>query len=470
MKNQLIALMFVCCLGLLNGQNLKPEMLFPDTMRSLNDTVYFTSPEWDDVMKFSFINNDSIDWGTYGYKGVYFEVWTDQDTLTIPHVNHPYEQIIRIPVASAKDTTTILLSFQSTSNGDFSNAYITKNQNKSTVEIPEVYELANIILYLSDCSKNTFNHPNTAYAKRVLEHFAPVKNHPLIKILNKKCLNNAFATYYGFRENSICFSIEDDHLEYNTEYKDVFSDDAFMDGGNFRNMLYLVHDFMDQSNFRSFFKTNQAYYDQLVKRQRELLPLKKMWTWLEGKFPQKMDSYKIVFSPLIGGSHSTQRFTRGYFTHPDFQECVMFINSTESIDSNSQYSEKIKEGLMSGIVFTEIDHNYVNPTSGENYPLVKELMSDKDFWATKQAQQNYPNEYAIFNEYMTHSVFCFYVTENYDSKTAEEIVKKRVQLMERRGYPKFKDFNTILLEFMKGNSKTIYDSYADLIQEMKQIR
>lgn len=470
MKTKFITLLIMFSLGLLNGQNLEPEMLYPDTLRSINDTVYFTSPQWEDVEKLCFTDGETINWGTYGYKGVYFNVWTDMDTLTIPHVNHPYQQFIRIPLASQKDTTSMVLRFEATWNANFTNKYIDQNKEKYNIELPEVYELANIILYLSDCSEKTYNHPNTDYANKVLNHFEKYRDHPLIKILNKKCSTNEFSTYYGFRENSVCFSFIDDQLEYDTPYKHVFMDETYMPGGHFRNMLYLVQDFSTKSKFRSFYNANLEYYNNLINRQKGLLPLKQMWSWIEGEFPQRMDAYKVIFSPLIGGSHSTQRFTRGYFENPEFQECVMFINSTESIDANSKYSEKLKEGLMSGIVFTEIDHNYVNPTSKENYNLVKELISDKDFWATTEAQQNYPNEYAIFNEYMTHSVFCLYVAENYESKTAEEVIRKRIKLMERRGYPKFEEFNTILMNFMKENPRSVYDSYADLIKEMKQIR
>ena len=80
------------------AQNLESEVQYPDTLFSNNDTVYFTSPKWNEVKALSFFQNDSINWGTYGYRGVSFTVWTDQDTVRIPHVNHPYEQHITIPL------------------------------------------------------------------------------------------------------------------------------------------------------------------------------------------------------------------------------------------------------------------------------------------------------------------------------------------------------------------------------------
>jgi len=469
MRLNIITFIILEILCTLNAQNLENEMLYPDTIRSTNDSVFINSPQWEKPIRLSFFNNDSINWGTYGYKGVYFEIWTDQDTVVLPDVNHPYQQLIKIPLASERDTSVIILRFQSSINSNFTNDYVTKNQGTVKVEIPEVYELANIILYLSNCSASTNNRPNTDYSKEVLEYFNPVRNHPIIRILNKMSSNNLWSTYYGFRENSLCFSFAEDFLEYNTPYKNVYWDDAKIPGGQFRNMLYLVQDFVNKSKFRSFYKEHLNFYKQLIARQEELLPMKNMWAWIETEFPQTMNSYKVVFSPLIGGSHSTQKFIKGFFRKPEFLECIMFINSTESIDAIDGYSNELKEGLMSGIVFTEIDHNYVNPTSEVSIILIKELITNKDFWATSEAQQNYSSEYSIFNEYMTHSIFCLYVLEKYESKIAEEIVNRRIQLMERRGYPKFEEFTNRLIRIMKDNPKTIYESYNEIIAEMKNI-
>lgn len=453
------------------AQNLEREMVYPDTLRSTNDSVFINSPKWDKELRLKISKEDTINWGTYGFKGVYFEIWTDMDTLKIPHVNHPNEQHIKIPIVSSNDTTLMIVRFQAI-NSNFDDGYVEKNKGKISFEIPEVYELANIILYLSECSKKTNNYTeNTAYVKNLKRHFEPFKDHKLIQILNTKCSNPDFwNTYYGFRENSITYKFDGGFLSYNTPYKHVFWDSSRIRGGQFRNMLYLVQDFTEQSNFRSFFNSNQEYYQKLRERESELLPINQMWDWIEKEFPQRMDSYKIIFSPLIGGSHSTQRFQKGYFEDPEFEECVMFINSSESIDSKTEYTQELKEGLMSGVVFTEIDHNYVNPTSDLHIDQIKSIFQDKDFWSTKDAQQNYSSEYAIFNEYMTHSLFCLYIKEIYGTEVANDIIKDRVGHMNWRGYPKFEAFNTLLLDYMEGNETSVYDSYGDIIGLMKQIK
>jgi hypothetical protein len=125
---------------------------------------------------------------------------------------------------------------------------------------------------------------------------------------------------------------------------------------------------------------------------------------------------------------------------------------------------------MSGIVFTEIDHNYVNDATRQHIDAVNALLADKDFWATKEAQQNYPSTFAIFNEYMTHALFCLYVTETYEKELAQQIIEKRVILMDRRGYTKFKPFMDILLEQMAHRRGTVYALYKSSIEAMKVIR
>lgn len=454
------------------SQNSLEIIQYPDTLFTTNDSFFVKGLVWEKEWILATTTSDTVDLGTDGFEGNNIMVWTQRDTITIPYVNAPFEQKVLIPIASKNDTTIYKLRFNAQSS-KFSNSLISDSRGKIVFQIPEIYELANIILFLSDCSVLTKNHfENSEYSKNVLNYFGKFKNHPLIQILNKKCLNgNHWSVYYGFRENSICYKFEENNLiEYATQYKHVYSDNTYIQGGEFRNLVYLVQDFINQTDYRSFFKSNSKYYKQLETRQNELQPIQNMWNWLEKEFPQKLDCYKIFFSPLIEGSHSTQKFYKGFFKKPEYQECIMFINSPEKIDANVEYSEVVKKGLMSGIVFTEIDHNYVNPTSSENFNAIKSLISNKDIWATIEAQENYRSEYSIFNEYMTHSLFCLYVTETYSEHDRIKIVNQRIKLMERRGFIKFDQFNEKLINKLKGRKMSVYEMYPEIIEIMKEIK
>lgn len=454
------------------AQNIPTRLDYPKMLWTSTDSFYVLGSSWEgDTWTLTTTKSDTVDLGTDGYQGGDITVWTDHDTVTIPYVNAPFEQWVFIPVGSPNDTTIYRLRFNERIS-KYTNAYVAKNNRQINISIPEVYELANIILYLSECSKLTYNHnENLEYAKRVETYFADFKEHPLIQVLNDRCGNGGeWATYYGFRENSVCYTFsENNQLVYNTVYKHVYWDNSETKGGEFRHLLYLVQDFVNQTNFRTFFQENKSYYQQLEELQKQLLPIQKMWVWLEKEFPERFNAYRVVFSPLIEGSHSTQKYYRGVYKNPTFQECVMFINAPEQLASKSEYSDKLKEGLMSGIVFTEIDHNYVNPASKEKLDLVKALIEDKDFWATKGAQEHYASAYSIFNEYMTHALFCLYIKEHYEGFEQEEVIRKRIQLMNRRGYPRFEAFTNILLDQMEDRTQTVYDSYASIIQAMETI-
>jgi len=70
---------------------------------------------------------------------------------------------------------------------------------------------------------------------------------------------------------------------------------------------------------------------------------------------------------------------------------------------------------------------------------------------------------------MTHSIFCLYIEEHYSGNIKDHITKKRIQLMERRGFPKFEEFNSIVLSELKNRKETIYTVYPELINALKEI-
>jgi len=156
------------------------------------------------------------------------------------------------------------------------------------------------------------------------------------------------------------------------------------------------------------------------------------------RFPNRYHTYRIVISPLINGFHSTMHVNSG-----SSNECIMFICGPNVVNAG-KYSPKEWEGLYSGIVFTEIDHNYINPLS-ENY---KEELS-KTFgdprWIKKDSQAaGYGNGTAYFNEYFTHAVFLLYIKDYY---TKQELATIKTTLS--RLYPALIEWGTLMKQQMK---------------------
>jgi len=130
-------------------------------------------------------------------------------------------------------------------------------------------------------------------------------------------------------------------------------------------------------------------------------------------------------------------------------------------------SEKQKEGLYSGVVFTEIDHNYVNPATNKYAKKVDSIFSQRAIWTIRSSSADfYGNAVSVFNEYMTHAAFCVYVEDVYDAATAAFVIGKREDMMvDRRGFIRFREFNQELLKLYRENKdKPLASFYPQLLE------
>ncbi|QTE40178.1 DUF4932 domain-containing protein [Mucilaginibacter gossypii] len=399
--------------------------------------------------------------GTDATTGIYATFYYGKDSVKINyHNNLPYGHVVYIKLESPKGSSTLRLHFNEISNS-FPKAYMAKNLNNIQFDIPEPYELANIIWTLSPTGqKATDLNKEGDYYKKVVTWFKPYMDHKLFKALSFP--DSLYGSkYYEFRENSFAFNFQDTvhgskntKLLFNGPYYYVYGDEL-ADSSLFGKLKPLVEDFAAKSNFRKFYQQNLPYYRQQLARQKTLLPVRQMWTWLENQFPKrKYQSYRIVSSPLIGGSHSTQRYaTYDYDENKLFTENAMFICGTDRYDREKELSEKQREGLMTGIVFTEIDHNYINPTTSVFAKQIDSIFSKRSVWAkTGNSSDFYGNPVSVFNEYMTHAAFCLYIADNYDKQVADYVIERREALMvERRNFIHFKEFDQELLRLHRQN-------------------
>ena len=397
---------------------------------------------------------DTLDMGTDGAPGLKATIYFGDDSLAIPYTNFPYTQIIFVPVQSPNRTITYKLHFNEVW-AYFPDSYIIKNEGNIQLNIPEVYELANILWALSPTGQRKGDLDKTSpYYQKVVTYFKPFLGHAIFKKLDFSD-SLYFDKYYDFRENSFAFDFVGDSLVENGPYHYVMGEDRDHNS-LFKQLKPLIEDFAKQTSFSVFYKENSSYYAHEIKREEELLPVRSMWEWLENQFPvMKIQSYRIVFSPLIGGSHSTQVF-RTFQKKRFFTEIVMFICGTGRYEK-MLLTEKQKEGLMSGIVFTEIDHNYVNPTSQRYIKAIDSTFSNRDVWTLKGGDNgNYGSAVAVFNEYMTHAVFCLWVMSRYEKSVAEFVIKNRIDLMvNKRGFIKFKEFTQQLIKLSQKNKKAV---------------
>jgi len=456
MRPVLFFIVFLTVTKITFGQTV--EETYPKTLWCPNDTFVLKFKNYPKSFPYK-VSRDAkerpgSDNGTDAKLDEYATIYYGHDSLRLNYNNKlPYAHIIHINFQSPKGKTTLRFHFNDVASY-FSNDYMEKNNGNIQFDIPETYELANVIWTLSPSGQRAKDLYKVGdYYKRVETYFKPYMNHPIFKALDFP--DSVYANkYYEFRENSFAFNFEEPRsgssntkLLFNGPYYYVYGNEL-ADSSLFGKLKPLVADFAAKSKFRQFYKSNLNYYNKAIQRQKELLPVRQMWNWLEEQFPKtKYQSYRIVFSPLIGGSHSTQRYST-YNKTEWFGENVMFICGTDRYDSVENLTEKQREGLMSGIVFTEIDHNYVNPETNKYTKQVDSIFSKRDIWAKHgNSSDYYGSAESVFNEYMTHAAFCLYISDTYDKPTADFVIDNREQLMvSRRNFIKFKEFDRALIK------------------------
>ncbi|AFK05483.1 hypothetical protein Emtol_0211 (plasmid) [Emticicia oligotrophica DSM 17448] len=436
---------------------------FPQIISIKADSFQLFYPTWKKSLTFKNVNRDTIDMGNDAIKNAFYLLIYDNDTLKIKYENFPFGQKTFIPIEMGGKRFIQRLRINQTS-AFFSKEYITKNDKKVNFEIPEVFELANIIWSLSPKGQSAKNlNKNSKYYSKVYNYFKPYLNHQLFKDLDSS-VKNYYDAYYDFRENSLGFSFNKQKIIREEPYFYVIGSDWVNFNSLFQKLIPQIEDFAKTSNFRGFYKANLPYYEESIEKQKVLMPVQKMWDWLENNFDNKYNTYKVVYSPLIDATHSTQNFNTFLEGGKGrFQETVMFVCGPEIFENSKTTNLKEQEGLASGIVFTEIDHNYVNQLSYKYQKQINNIFDKRDIWTgTNGDTDRYGNPSSIFNEYMTHAVFCIYVKENYDEQLANKIIESRVNLMvEHRKYIKFKEFNDKLLSLSGGRKAK--DLYPDIL-------
>jgi hypothetical protein len=329
---------------------------------------------------------------------------------------------------------------------NYSAQYIEENRGKALVEIPEMFELANIAIAISE---EGLKHPNRVrkrgpYYEKVLEYFMPFKDHPLIL---EPSIHYNFT--YHFRDNSICYVFDGDKVVHGGIYSHMRRPN------HFKKHLALVEDFAKVSSFRKFYRDNLPYYQEQIRLYRQKVPLLKMWTWLEDRFPARHDCYKVVFSPLLGSSHETCSFKKN-----GFSETIMFVNGP---GEPTDFSDAVGQGLLARSIFTEIDHNYVNSITKEYKSRVNKVFADLKKW---NEQEGYSSPEGTFNEYMTWAVFTLYAHDTYEQKDFEIINDKMTkQMVNSRKFILFEQFDKKLLEIYmaRKEGQTIPDLYPAVL-------
>jgi hypothetical protein len=316
-----------------------------------------------------------------------------------------------------------------------------RDPTRIRVVVPEAFELANIIMALTDYGQRdrTLIYKNTEYYQRVLNRFGAYRDRPFMRRMQLGG-NDPVRRYYEFRENSAAYGFVNDRLVRGTRYGTMWSPNAFA------AQLRDVQAFADTSAFRAFYRENQRYYADVVARYREIVQVDSMVAWLEREFGRRYDRYTVFFSPLIYGSHSAN-FQRT----PLGDEVLLFVAGPD-VDGGPSFSIAARAAFVQRILFTEIDHRFVNPATAEHRAEIDRIFGNRARWSA-DTSTFYTTPSATFNEYMTWSVFFLYLDGRLPAQDFDRVMSSTTQQMEgSRRFVRFGEFNRKMLELWRNRS------------------
>ncbi len=348
---------------------------------------------------------------------------------------------------------------------DFSKAYIAQNDGKTTVEINEAQELVYIIFAMTDFGKENPNmtKQNTTYFEEVKKHFSPFSTLPIVKKFDQQLREN-LTNYFLLAANAYGFRFKNEELVPTNIY--IFPAKGV---GNYQiksnpipGYKKELEEFARKTEYRAFYKKHQAYYDSLRTAYQEYASIAEQKEWLEKRFDYKINSYRILTSPLIAGMNATHTFK-----YRGFKEILLFLPTLRDDES---WSPKFKKAINTRIIFTEIDHNYVGPLSEKNKKQIDTIFNNREIWidAENKSTVHYPSPVKVFDEYLTWGLFILYCYDKFgeDHDLFGQIVENVNDMMvNKKGFPKADEFNTELFRLYKDNTnKDIQSLYKPLLE------
>lgn len=261
---------------------------------------------------------------------------------------------------------------------------------------------------------------NTDYFRAVEAWFAPVRSHPLIAALGSdfnlpRLVGNA-ANYDFVRGANL-------RRQQNTQA--LWGD---VSGDLFTTHLTMIEGFAERSRARAFMHRNRAVIERGGIDLLRAIDLTDIRRWLEMQFSARPRTVKLFVSPLTSGLN---------WTTLEDSEPKIWVPPPRP----ETFSNPVERFLTIGTVFTEVDHNYINPATSVRRAAVDNMIVRRDDWGTSTVWENYETAELVFNEYMTWATFLEYAFDRMATADFGVFRGRIVRFMEtRRGFVRFGQF------------------------------
>lgn len=325
------------------------------------------------------------------------------------------------------------------------------NLNEPFVKFNETYELANIILAITDYGKSDKNEVNkqSAYYQEVIAYFDKYSNHPVLKKVNYS--REKWDKLLSFRTDAVAFEF-DNNGKLHRKHKFYSMGKKI---NEFENNLLLIEDFAEKSDFRKFYKEKQEYFKNLQILYENSLYIEQVESFLSKEFKLTVPAkHQIIVSPLVGRMHCQRTFNNLSTSFINIPDYILSATSLQDIDET-----RIASGIH--MFFTEIDHDYVNPASMKYKKIIKKNFIPKN-WDTGSGYEK--SKHGTFNEYMTWAVYDIFVKEKFP-KIADEVINEWHKVNISRGFFASQIFGQELAKLYgsKNEGENIIDLYPKLL-------
>lgn len=397
-----------------------------------------------------------------------FTFFSDRDSITFDV--RPGKTYRFVFLLNGKDSAfTEVKGIQLAPRVHFSKAYQQAHRGKTFVEVPQVYELLNIVFALTDKGRENSGliARDTDYYRQVMDWFLPYRDEPAVKKINSE-LRRAPDAYHCLKMDAYAFEFSTDSTITQSPVYDRI-------GNSITNCLRAniadLQQFARSSRFQEFYKAHQPFYNQLIRTYRDSIGVPEMRRWLGANFPStRYDTFKIIFSPLVSANQSASSFDQD-----GFREAQMHVNFP--FRGPQQASKWSREALYlrdGDIVFTELNHNYIGPEGKKpaNRSRIEKAFSDLAIWNdTSKSARFYDTPGAAFDEYMNWGLVSLrYVDYAPPAEQAQLIAQIENTMTNIRGFRRFAEFDQFLVKIYKERKKgqTIADLYPAIIGWFEQ--
>jgi Domain of unknown function (DUF4932) len=347
----------------------------------------------------------------------------------------------------------------------FDAEYQARHRGGISVEIPEVYELVNVAIALTSTGIVDTNlvYQDSDYYRGLRRWFDPHRGHPAVAALDSILRLNA-NFYFSLKMNGYSFEFDRDGRLVQSP---VYDRTGF--GGERRNtlrpFLERLQSFADSSRFRSFYDRNRSFYAAQIAFYRDSADVEAMRSWLDRNFPGSggYESYKVIFSPLVAYNQSATWLASNGFRELQAHVNFPYPGRGRPRSRLTKAAETVARG---NIVFTELNHGYINPEAEKYSSRILEAIRQRDLWVDPSRGSGYYGGIGAFNEYMNWALVSLRIADIAPKEEQDVLIALVDDMMtKRRGFPQFTDFDRFLVERYRRRKAgvTVADLYPEII-------